>query len=208
MRIKQILKKVCVISALSIAAGSIFYLANSASNAIKIKNNLILSHHVNHKNKHNISGKHIIIYLKPDFQSKKIQTVYDHLQLESIIPFYETDNWVKIGNSNNGKVGWINKHQLDKFYRHLQKHKIIEKHYRGEPKVTYRESPDGRYSVRETNGIKDGIRFRITEERYVIEGNNMSMATAQDYSPMYEDDISEEEMQSAMDELEYISKYE
>lgn len=100
MRLKQILKKVCVISALSIAAGSIFYLANSASNAVKIKNNLILSHHVNHKNKHNISGKHIIIYLKPDFQSKKIQTLYDHLQLESIIPFYETDNWVKIGHDN------------------------------------------------------------------------------------------------------------
>ena len=212
MRLKKILKKACVISALSLAAGSIFYLANSASNSVKNKNNLILSQNIsqniNHKNKHLISGKHIIIYTKPEFKSKKVQTVYDHLQLEDIIPFYETDNWVKIGNADNGKVGWINKHQLDKFYRHLQKNKIIEKHYRGEPKVTYKESPDGRYSVRETNGIKNGIRFRITEERYVIEGNNVSMATAQDYSPMYEDDISKEEMQAAMDELEYIRQYE
>ena len=205
---KKFLKEIFLVIALLTVAISIFYLSYSTNKSVHNSANLIFKNKVNKQNLYNnLSKKHIIVFNKPSISSKKILTIHDHLQLETVIPFYETDNWIKVGNIEDGRVGWINKIQLDKFYNYIKKNKIIDQYYEGEPKTSIKQSKDGKYIIKETNGIKDGVRYRITEEKFILDDSTPITIEEHENRPLYTHDISEQELQRALDELEYISKY-
>ena len=208
MQLKKIFKKMCIITALVAGSGSVFYLSYSASNSLNNKQISIFNNTANKKDQvHKLSNKHVIVFNKPSISSKKIITLYDHLQLETIIPFYETDDWIKVGSVEDGKVGWVNKKQLNRFYKHLKNNKTIERYYEGEPKTSIKQSPDGKYIIKETNGIKNGVRYRITEEKYIVDDNNPMTISEHENQPLYTHDISKQELQRALDELEYVDQF-
>lgn len=208
MQLKKIFKKICIITALAAGVSSVFYVSYSTSNSLNNKQVSIFKNTENKKKQaHELSNKHVIVFNKPSINSNKIITLYDHLQLETIIPFYETDDWIKVGNIADGKVGWVNKKQLDRFYNHLKDNKTIERYYEGEPKTSIKQSPNGKYIIKETNGIQNGVRYRITEEKFILDDSNPITIKEHENKPLYPHDISEQELQRALDELEYIDQF-
>lgn len=68
--------------------------------------------------KSNTEVKQIILYETPSLNSKIVAKV----ELSQIlIPIYKQEGWVKVGNPNNGTVGWVNIEQYSKIISDLVK---------------------------------------------------------------------------------------
>lgn len=152
---------------------------------------------------------HIVIYQDKNKTSKHIGKLKTPIELQKIIPFYQKGEWIKVGSSQNGKVGWIHKEQIEKFYESEQESRQRQIRYE-EPMVSIHESPDGRYQVKEINGTENGVRFRIVEERYAIEEDvsltEEQISYAQGNQPIDVSDIPQEELEKAMDEIAHMQE--
>ena len=151
----------------------------------------------------------IVIYQDKNTDSKHVGKLKNPTDLEKIIPFYQKKEWIKVGSTQNGKVGWIHKEHVEKFYDN--QHESRQRQLRHEePMVSLHESPDGRYQVKEINGTENGVRFRIVEERYAVEENvtlsEEPMSYAQRHQPMDATDIPPEELEEAMQEIAHMQE--
>ena len=100
----------------------------------------------------------------------------------------------------NGDVGWVSRKQVEGFYDFHNESRQRQLRFE-EPMVSVHESPDGRYMVKETSGMHQGVRFRIVEEKYAIEENVDISAVPINHTQvsraMYPSDIPQEELQQA-----------
>lgn len=65
-----------------------------------------------HQQKHEQSLM-LKLYQKPDQSSTVVHKIKLN-QLGDYVPFHQNDQWIKVGNSDSGQVGWINKHAYKK----------------------------------------------------------------------------------------------
>ena len=59
----------------------------------------------------------IKLYANPTLKAKVLGTT---TQEHALVPFHRNakkQHWVKVGNSNNGQVGWVNLNQVEKFHQ-------------------------------------------------------------------------------------------
>ena len=78
---------------------------------------------------------HIVIYQDKNVNSKHVGKLKNSTDLEKIIPFYQKKKWIKVGSTKTGKVGWIHKEHVEKFYEHQQESRKRQLSYE-EPMVS------------------------------------------------------------------------
>ena len=67
--------------------------------------------------------------------------------------------------------------------------------------ISHHISPDGRYKVVETHGLEDGIRYRITEERYIVD--EKITFEKHDTKPIT---ATDDELEQAFQEIEHMQE--
>lgn len=125
------------------------------------------------------------VYAAENKNSKVLATVRSS---QSLVPFFRSGHWVKVGIMKNGNVGWVNLHEMaknmpkstmQKYSQHAMSahHKHSYQPYsqtrattphmgqgvHTPAHVTIRKSPDGRTVVKEITGIKNGVHYKIVE---------------------------------------------
>lgn len=89
-----------------------------------------------------IQSKSLLVYTQPQTNSKVLFTLN---QGQSVIPFYEQKDWIKIANPQTGDVGWVQKADLDKSTTtvnsnglFMREYSITEKGTNNSPPKTYK----------------------------------------------------------------------
>ncbi|MCF6776629.1 hypothetical protein L3V83_08600 [Thiotrichales bacterium 19X7-9] len=107
---------------------------------------------------HNLSK----IYL---YQSPSKESSYTKIDLSTpFVKIYKDDGWVKVGNTANGQIGWVNLAQYKKAHEIWKAQ--LNKNYQI---VETKKTADG--TIKITEGQKDGVRYMIVAKK-TIENNN------------------------------------
>ncbi len=94
----------------------------------------------------------VTLYAKPDRQSKVVAT---YTQNAPLTAFYRHGQWIKVGNSHNGTVGWISmadlQHNATKPHRAMQSVPLTQIH----------KTPYGNVQTTERSGTINGVHYRV-----------------------------------------------
>jgi hypothetical protein len=70
------------------------------------------------------TSKNLKLYLEPNEQSQVLKELQPNTRLISV---YQKNDWLKVGNTENGEIGWINLKQYQELLKSIQKEEAIVK---------------------------------------------------------------------------------